>query len=59
MIKEKYESDLVENDGRLFYKTKDYYNWLGKVLYQRRMKMNPLWNGIIMAGKDNNEVFLG
>lgn len=28
------------------------HNWLRCVLYNRRSKMNPLWNTVIVAGKD-------
>jgi 20S proteasome subunit beta 7 len=34
---------------------KETWNYLRAVLYQRRNKMNPLWNDLIVAGKD----FLG
>lgn len=61
IFKEKYESDVIENDGALFYKPKDYFNFLSRLNYQRRMKGDPLWNGSIVAGvrKDDGEVFLG
>ena len=61
IFKEKYESDVIEHDGALFYKPRDYYNFLSRLNYQRRMKSDPLWNGSIIGGvrKDNGEVFLG
>lgn len=61
ILKEKYESDVIENDGANFLKPRDYFNYLGRINYQRRMKMNPLWNGNIIGGvrKDTGEVFLG
>ena len=50
MFKEKHEADVIEDDGALFLKPKDYFNYLSRVQYQRRMKMNPLWNGTIVGG---------
>lgn len=29
------------------------------MMYQRRTKMNPLWNSFVVAGYNNNEPFLG
>lgn len=61
IFKEKHEADVIENDGALFLKPHDYFNFLSRVQYQRRMKMNPLWNGTIVGGVSvtNGEVFLG
>lgn len=60
-MKEKHEGDIIEEDGAHFFKPKDYFNFLARLNYQRRMKMNPLWNGSIIGGvkKDDGEVFLG
>ena len=61
IFREKHEADLIENDGTLFLKSRDYFNVLSRILYQRRMKMDPLWNGNIVGGvrQDSGEVFLG
>lgn len=61
ILKEKREGDEIENDGANFLKPKDYFNYLSRILYQRRMKMDPLWNGSIVGGvrQDNGEIFLG
>jgi 20S proteasome alpha/beta subunit len=42
-------------------KPKDYFNYLSRLNYQRRMKMDPLWTGTIIGGvrKDTGEPFLG
>lgn len=53
-----YIKDLVEdlviesdsyNDGH-DYKPRSLYNYLGRVMYNRRTKMNPLWNTLIIGG---------
>lgn len=49
-LKEKRESDEIENDGATFLKPRDYYNFLSRLNYQRRMKMDPIWNGSIVGG---------
>ncbi|EDO05803.2 Proteasome subunit family protein [Babesia bovis T2Bo] len=35
------------------------HNYLGRVFYARRSKMNPLWNSAIVAGVSQNGPFLG
>jgi len=35
------------------------HSWLTRIMYQRRSKMDPLWNTIIVAGCRNGEVYLG
>jgi len=47
-----YEEDLAEENAR------EVWNYLRAVMYQRRNKMNPLWNDLIVAGfttKKNKE----
>jgi len=34
-------------------------SYLGRVLYNRRSKINPLWNSIITGGFENGKSFLG
>ena len=45
----------------MFLKPRDYYQWISRMNYQRRCKMNPLWVSTIIGGvrKDNGEAFLG
>jgi 20S proteasome subunit beta 7 len=50
IFREKHEGDVMENDGAHFFKPKDYFNYLSRVNYQRRMKMDPLWNGTLVGG---------
>lgn len=61
LFREKHESDLIEADGATFLKPRDYFNYLSRVNYQRRMKMDPLWNGSVIGGvrADTGESFLG
>ena len=61
LLKEKREGDEIEADGAHFLKPRDYFNYLSRVQYQRRMKMDPIWNGSIVGGvrQDNGEAFLG
>ncbi len=60
-LREKREADEIENDGAVFLKPRDYFNFLSRLNYQRRMKMDPIWTGSIIGGvrSDNGEPFLG
>jgi 20S proteasome subunit beta 7 len=35
------------------------YNYLSKLMYARRTKMNPLWNTLLVGGVRKGERFLG
>ncbi|KAM8883811.1 proteasome subunit beta type-4 [Synchiropus splendidus] len=35
------------------------YSWLTRVMYNRRSKMNPLWNTVVIGGVDQGQSFLG
>jgi len=35
------------------------YSYLGRVMYGRRNKQDPLWNNVVVAGYKNGESFLG
>ncbi|KAJ1080764.1 hypothetical protein NDU88_000955 [Pleurodeles waltl] len=41
------------------YSPKAIYAWLTRVMYNRRSRMNPLWNTIVIGGFYNGESFLG
>lgn len=41
------------------YTPKQIYAIMSGMLYQRRTKMNPLWNNIVVAGMEGNVPFLG
>jgi len=35
------------------------HHWLTRILYQRRSKMDPLWNSIVIAGCRDGKTYLG
>ncbi|KAJ3333043.1 Proteasome subunit beta type-7 [Blyttiomyces sp. JEL0837] len=38
---------------------KNVYEYLSRVMYNRRSKVDPLWNSLVVAGMKNGEPFLG
>ncbi|XP_078288043.1 proteasome subunit beta type-4 [Rhinoraja longicauda] len=51
------DEDLL-GDGHS-YSPKAIHSWLTRVMYNRRSRMNPLWNTVIVGGMNNGESFLG
>ena len=51
----------MEQDGASFLKPRDYFGWMSRLNYQRRLKMDPLWVSTVVGGvrKDTGEAFLG
>ncbi|KAJ7307243.1 hypothetical protein JRQ81_009239 [Phrynocephalus forsythii] len=41
------------------YSPKAIHSWLTRAMYNRRCKMNPLWNTVVIGGYANGESFLG
>ncbi|XP_033927184.1 proteasome subunit beta type-4 [Melopsittacus undulatus] len=41
------------------YSPKAIHSWLTRVMYNRRSKINPLWNTVVIGGFYNGESFLG
>jgi len=41
------------------YTPKSLFSWLTRVMYNRRTKMNPLWNTAVIGGLQNDKPFLG
>lgn len=41
------------------YTPKSLFNWLTRVMYNRRSKMNPLWNVAVVGGLQSGKPFLG
>ncbi|KAM6395208.1 proteasome subunit beta type-4 [Rhynochetos jubatus] len=41
------------------YSPRAIHSWLTRVMYNRRSKINPLWNTVVIGGYSNGEGFLG
>lgn len=52
--------EVYDNDGGDFLCASNVHEYLSRVMYNRRSKMNPLWNAIIVGGfhKDHKTPFL-
>jgi len=50
--------DRLLDDGAELY-PKELYNYLTRVMYARRSRMNPLWNQLVIAGYREGKSFLG
>lgn len=51
-----YDNSYADNEEAL--KPSYVFEYLAAVMYQRRSKMNPLWNALIVAGVEEGEPFL-
>ena len=51
----------MEQDGAEFMGPREYYNFIARLNYQRRMKMDPLWVSTVIGGfgKATKQPFLG
>ncbi|CAH2056379.1 unnamed protein product, partial [Iphiclides podalirius] len=58
IIEQKIIDEQCIGDG-LQLKPKSLYCWLTRVLYNKRSKMDPLWNNYVVAGIQDGEPFLG
>lgn len=58
LLKELVLSDFIEDDG-YSRSPKEIHSYLARVLYNRRSKMNPLYNQLIVAGYEDGESVLG
>ena len=60
-IQNKYEEDLIQNDGALFLHSRDYFNWLSRMQYNKRCKNDPIYLFVVLGGINpvTKEVFLG
>jgi len=57
MIDELDEEDWLSQDGCMM-GPKQYASYIGRVMYNRRSKMNPLYNQFLVAGKKGDESLL-
>lgn len=57
-IDQKVVDDYNYNDN-ITMKPKSLYNWLTRVLYQKRSRFDPLWIDVVVGGMQDGEPFLG
>lgn len=58
MIEKKAVEEYALDDGASI-SPKSLHHWLTSVMYQRRSKMDPLWNSVIVAGLRGGAPYLG
>lgn len=58
MMDNQYQSDLNEDDGYTR-SPSEVHNYMRAVMYQRRNKMNPLWNQLVVGGFSDGKPYLG
>eukprot|EP00960_Hanusia_phi_P038807 753612-Hanusia_phi.AAC.2 len=58
MLKEMSTSDAAFDDGCNM-TPRDIHQYLGRVMYNRRNKFDPLWNELVVAGFRDGKPFLG
>ena len=60
-LRRKQEEDEIAQDGATFMAPRDYFNFIARHNYHRRLKMDPLWCSTVVGGvsKASGEVFLG
>lgn len=51
-------SDFCDDDGATL-DPSEVHSYLTRVMYNRRSKLDPLWNSLVVAGRRNGESFLG
>lgn len=58
MIEAKATSEFALDDGATL-PPSALHNWLTRVMYQRRSKMDPLWNSVVVCGFRDGKSYLG
>lgn len=58
MIEQKSSSDFAMDDGSSL-SPSALHHWLTRIMYQRRSKMDPLWNSVVIAGFRDGKAYLG
>ncbi|CAI5493194.1 unnamed protein product [Closterium sp. Naga37s-1] len=51
-------NDYAFDDGHVL-STREVFNYMTRVMYNRRNRFDPLWNSIVIGGLDKGEPFLG
>ncbi|KAI5958731.1 PRE4 [Candida pseudojiufengensis] len=49
------QEEVYDNDGGNYLRAPNVHEYLSRVMYNRRSKMNPLWNSIIVGGFDKDK----
>lgn len=57
-INEKVTEDFCYDD-KIELKPKSLYNWLTRMMYNKRSRMDPLWVDLVVGGIQDGEPFLG
>jgi len=58
MVSEMQTYDMAHDDGCSM-TPRDFHQYLGRVMYNRRNKFDPLWNELVVAGFRDGKPFLG
>jgi len=58
MVEEMQTLDMARDDGCCM-TPRDFHQYLGRVMYNRRNKFDPLWNELVVAGFRDGKPFLG
>lgn len=57
-INEKIDEDFCYDD-KIELKPRSLYNWLTRMMYNKRSRMDPLWVDLVVGGIQDGEPFLG
>ena len=58
MVEQKAVADFAMDDGSSL-SPSAMHHWLTRIMYQRRSKMDPLWNSVIITGFRDGKAYLG
>lgn len=58
MIEKKSMEDFTMDDGSSL-QPSALHHWLTRIMYNRRSKMDPLWNSVVIAGFRGGKAYLG
>lgn len=58
MIEQKSQTEFAMDDGSSL-SPSGLHQWLTRIMYQRRSKMDPLWNSVVIAGFRDGKAYLG